>query len=473
MLLFSSLRSRLLRPVFLTLCGAVVVQVVLALALTRGTIGALEQEIQQSLSADAARLLGELQEADVEVRDGLSGLSERMQSDLAEGLAQRLTDEQAQLQTVLERHLKQSGDDLAILLAGVAPAAIWDNDIPALTEFVRMAHQNPAVVFVVYFDADGNQLTRHLNRKDPRVKALLDKGTGRSALDKVLSAAESDPAFYLAKTAINPKGAEIGQVVLGLSTAAIDTELAAFDSRFQALIASTAGLVENGLAATASDSAQMLAARLSAAAEVAEAIDANSQQAVQRSATALLWQISLGLAIAGVLLLIVLTLVLGRQVLRRLGLLVTALRGLSAGHGDLTQRVEIHSADEVGDMADAVNLFLAKLQPIVQEARAIAVQTGAEIDALAARSDAAAAAAERQRDEVAGSLQALAEMTHRAQEENQAMQTALEQVESIRKAACDNEAISEQVGKTIEALGLGVRNSAGVIEKLAKQSEQI
>ena len=31
----------------------------------------------------------------------------------------------------------------------------------------------------------------------------------------------------------------LGQVVLGLSTSAIDTELAAFDSRFQALIAST------------------------------------------------------------------------------------------------------------------------------------------------------------------------------------------------------------------------------------------
>lgn len=50
MLLFSSLRSRLLRPVFLTLLAAVVVQVVVALALTRGTIGALEQEMQESLS---------------------------------------------------------------------------------------------------------------------------------------------------------------------------------------------------------------------------------------------------------------------------------------------------------------------------------------------------------------------------------------------------------------------------------------
>lgn len=473
MLLFSSLRSPLLRPVFLTLCGAIVVQVVVALALTRGTIGALELEIRQSLGSDASRLMGELQAADVEVRSGLSDLSERMQGDLAKGLTQRLTDEQSQLQAVLERHLKQSGDDLATLLAGVAPAAIWDNDVPALTEFVRMAHQNPAVVFVVYFDANGNQLTRHLNRKDPRILSLLEKGSGRTPFDKVLSAAENDPAFYLAKTPISPRGAEIGQVILGLSTEAIETELAAFDSRFQTLIGGTAQLVETGLANTSNDSARVLAARLSAAAEVAEAIDANSQNAVKRSATALLWQISLCLVIAGALLLVALTLVLGRQVLRRLGLLVAALRDLSAGHGDLTQRVKIHCADEVGEMAEAVNLFLARLQPIVQEARDIASQTGAEIGALGTRSDSAAAAAERQRNEIAGSLQALGQMTQRAQHENRAMQAALEQVESIRKAALDSEAISVEVGRTIEALGLGVQESATVIEKLARQSEQI
>jgi methyl-accepting chemotaxis protein len=472
-LLFSSLRSRLLRPVFLTLLAAVVIQVAVALALTRGTIGALEQDIRKNLSEDAARLLGELQSADVEVRNGLRSLSERMKSDLTQGLTQQLTDEQMQLQSVLERHLKQSGDDLAILLAGVAPAAIWDKDTPVLTEFVRMAHQNPAVVFVVYFDADGNQLTRHLNRKDPRVKTLLDKGTGRTAFDKVLSAAQNDPALYLAKTSINPKGAEIGLVILGLSTSAVNTELAAFNSRFQTLIASTANLVETGLAATATESAKVLAARLTAAAEVAEAIDANSQKTVKSSATTLLWKISLGLALTGALLLIAITLVLGRQVLRRLSLLVTALRGLSDGHGDLTQRVEIHSADEVGDMANAVNLFLAKLQPIVQEARAIATQTGIEIEALGTRSGSAAAAAGRQRDEVAGSLQALADMTHHAQQESRTMQAALEQVASIRKSALDNEAISDQVGKTIEALGDGVQSSATVIEKLAKQSEQI
>lgn len=475
MLLFSSLRSRLLRPVFLTLCGAVLVQVLVALALTRSTIDGLEQDIEQSLGEDSARLLHALRSADAEVRGGITNLAERMTGDLSQGLTQQLTEEQKQLKDVLERHLKQSGDDLATLLAGVAPAAIWDNDVPALTEFVRMAHRNPAVVFVVYFDASGNQLTRHLNRQDPRVKALLDKGTGRTAFDKVLSAAENDPTLYLAKTSINPKGADIGQVVLGFSTSAVSTELAAFDSRFQALVAGGAKLVEAGLATTANDSAKIMASGLAAATEVAQSIESNSQKAVERSASALLWKISVALAVTGALLLLAVTLVLGRQVLRRLGLLSTALRGLSAGHGDLTQRVEIHSADEVGEMADAVNVFLAKLQPIVQEARRIAVQTGAEIDTLGhrSRSAAAAAAAERQRDEVAGSLQALADMTQRAQDESRAMQTALEQVASIRKAAVDNEAISEQVGRTIEALGSGVQTSASVIEKLAKQSEQI
>ncbi|WP_409567094.1 methyl-accepting chemotaxis protein [Pseudomonas sp.] len=124
-------------------------------------------------------------------------------------------------------------------------------------------------------------------------------------------------------------------------------------------------------------------------------------------------------------------------------------------------------------MAAAVNQFLATLQPIVREARTIAVQTGAQIDALGSRSEAAAAAAERQRNEVAGSLQALADMSQRAGYESQTMQQALTQVASIRQAARDNETLADTLGRTIEALGQGVQGSAAVIEQLADQSEQI
>lgn len=473
MLLLAALRSRLLRPVFLTLCSAIVVQVLVAVALAKGTIEEMEDQIQRRLAADTERLSGELASASEEVQAGLAGLSKRMQTELAQGLSQRLSTEQAQLREVLERNLKQSGDDLAVTLAGVAPKALWDNDIPALTEFVKMAHRNPAVVFVVYSNAEGKQLTRHLNRQDPRIKALADKGTGRTSFQKVLSAAANDSSVYIARASINPMGAEIGQVLLGLSTVAVDAEVAALDSRFKELVSNSEKLVADGLIAASSDSAKVLATRLSAAGQIAEGVAESSQQTVEAATMKLYWTVTIGLASIGLLLLVVVTLVLKRRVLERMDLLISALRGLSAGHGDLTQRVPVHRTDELGDLAEAVNRFLAKLQPIVREAGAIAVQTGSEIAALGTRSASAESAAGRQRDEVAGSFEALANMTQRAQDESRAMQAALEQVEAIRKATAQNGTISDQLGKTIETLVAEVESGSTVIERLALQSEQI
>ncbi|WP_408636748.1 methyl-accepting chemotaxis protein [Pseudomonas aestuarii] len=124
-------------------------------------------------------------------------------------------------------------------------------------------------------------------------------------------------------------------------------------------------------------------------------------------------------------------------------------------------------------MAAAVNRFVARLQPIVREAGEVAVLTGREIDGLALRSAAAEAAAGRQRDEVAGSLKALAQMAGEAQAESQAMQEALRRVAAIRQSTQDNAAIAARVGGAMEALVLRVGEGAAVIERLARQSEQI
>ncbi|WP_372240106.1 methyl-accepting chemotaxis protein [Pseudomonas sp. R-28-1W-6] len=124
-------------------------------------------------------------------------------------------------------------------------------------------------------------------------------------------------------------------------------------------------------------------------------------------------------------------------------------------------------------MAEAVNRFIAKLQPIVREAGEVAQRTGEEIRSLAQRSASAEAASSRQRDEVAGSLQALEEMAGAAQAENQAMHEAQQRVGAIRQAAHDNAAIAQRVGGLIEALVARVDNGSAVIERLAQQSEQI
>ena len=469
----SLLRSRLLRPVFIALGVALLVQVLVAVALTRSTVTALEADLATRLGVDSQHLSAELEQASREVTSSLDALSSSTRQRLSAGLSSRLEDEQAQLRGTLEKDLKDSANDMAQLLAAVAPRAMWDNDTPTLSEFARRAQRNPNVLFVIYDDAQGEHLTRYLNRDSPQIKALLAKGEGDRAMDKVLNAAKNDPSVYYVEATISPNGVEIGKVLMGVSTAAVERDLAALDKRFSALIVGGEQLVSDSLVGAAADSSAALRTRLQAAQTAATAMAANTSVTVQEAAATLRWRIGLGLALVGFGVLLLLAVVLGRRVVSKLHLLIAALDDLAAGEGDLTKRVQLNSNDEIGDMASAVNRFVDKLQPIVREAGDVAQRTGVEIGALSLRNAGSGKAAELQRDEVAASLKALSQMADEAQAESNAMQAALKQVVDIRVATDENTRTSTQVGNLIEALAGQVDTGAKVIERLAQQSEQI
>ena len=471
--ILSLLRSRLLRPVFVTLGIALLVQVLVAVALTRSTVTALESDLHTRLGADSQKLSAELEQAGNEVKGSLEGLSASTRQRLTAGLSPRLKAEQAQVRTTLEKSLMDSANDMAQLLAAVAPRAMWDSDVPTLSEFARRAQRNPNVLFVVYDDATGQHLTRYLNRENPINKALLEKGQGERALDKVLDAARHAPAVYYLEAPISPNGVEIGKVLMGVSTATIEQDVVALDKRFNGLIASSEQLVSESLQGAAADSAGALRSRLESAQAAAAQMQANTASTVRDAADTLRWRIGLGLAIVGFAVLLLVAVVLGRRVVNKLLLLIAALDDLAAGEGDLTKRVGLTSKDEIGDMAGAVNRFVDKLQPIVREAGDVAQRTGVEIGAMTLRNAGADAAAQLQRDEVAQSLDALSTMADDAQTESQAMQAALQQVMDIRQATDENTRTSAQVGGLIEALAEQVGAGAKVIERLAQQSEQI
>ncbi len=471
--ILSLLRSRLLRPVFVALGIALLVQVLVAVALTRSTVSALERELAQRLGHDSQQLTTDLEQAGQEVRAGLDGLSASTRQRLSAGLSTRLEAEQQQLRETLEGTLKESANDMAELLASVAPRAIWDKDVPVLSDFARRAQRNPNVLFVIYDDAEGQHLTRYLNRQNPINQALLEKGQGERALDKVIEAARRDPAVYMVEASINPNGAEIGKVLMGVSTAGIDQQLAALDQRFAALITSSEQLVGDSLVGAAADSGKTLRERLEAAQGSAAAMQNNTAQTVRDAAAELRWRIGLGLVLVGLGVLLVVAIVLGRRVVSKLRLLIAALDDLAAGEGDLTKRVPLDSRDEIGDMASAVNRFVDKLQPIVREAGDVAERTGVEIGAMTQRNAGADAAAALQRDEVAASLSDLSSMAEEAQAESHAMQAALQQVVDIRQATDENSRTSTQLAGLIENLAGQVDAGSQVIERLAKQSEQI
>lgn len=469
----SLLRSRLLRPVFIALGIALLVQVLVAVALTRSTVTALEADLAARLGVDSQHLSSELEQASRDVTTNLDNLASSTRQRLSVGLSTRLKDEQAQLRTTLEKDLKDSATDMAELLAAVAPRAMWDNDTPTLSEFARRAQRNPNVLFVIYDDAAGEHLTRYLNRESPVIQALLAKGEGERAMDKVLNAAKTDSSVYYVEASISPNGVEIGKVRMAVSTATVEENLVALDKRFATLITSGEQLVSDSLVGAAKESSAALRTRLDSAQAAASAMATNTGAAVQEAAQTLRWRIGMGLALVGLGVLLLLAVVLGRRVVSKLKLLIAALDDLAAGEGDLTKRVKLDSNDEIGDMAAAVNRFVAKLQPIVREAGDVAQRTGVEINAMSQRNAGAGAAAQLQRDEVAASLQALAQMADEAQSESHAMQAALQQVVDIRHATDENTRTSNQVGGLIEALAGQVETGSKVIKRLALQSEQI
>lgn len=472
-MLFSLLRSRLLLPVFIALGLAVLVQVGLALWLTQSAVSGLVGQLTSGLGAESARLSSELNAAEQEMSAGLQALAGNTRERLGKGLSEQLKAEQVQLRQVLEENLKQSGASLAQLLAGVAPKAIWDNDVPALTAFTRIAQRDPSVLFAVFYDAQGQRLTRNFNRSSPRVRELLAAGQGRGALEKLVDAASRDPHVYMVEAVISPMGEPIGKVQLGLSLDAIDRQLTELDGRFAALVGSAGELVDASLAGAAKESAQALKQRLVLAEQATGEMARNGGETVKAAVASLRWDMGLGLTLVGVGVLLALALVLGQRVLSKVRLLEAALDDLAAGEGDLTRRVEIDSRDEIGDMAAGVNRFIAKLQPVVREAGDVAQRTVSEIRGLGVRSAAAEEATSRQRDEVAGSLQALAQMSDDARAESHAMQEALQRVAAIRQAAEDNAAIAGRVNDLIESLVRRVQDGSSVIERLAQQSEQI
>ncbi|AVI86812.1 methyl-accepting chemotaxis protein [Pseudomonas syringae pv. tomato] len=469
----SLLQSRLLRPVFIALGIALLVQVIVAVALTRSTVTALEADLANRLGVDSQHLSSELELASSEVTSSLDALSASTRQRLSVGLSTRLKEEQAQLRATLEKDLRESATDMAELLAAVAPRAMWDNDTPTLSEFARRAQRNPNVLFVVYDDAAGEHLTRYMNRDNPLVRALLAKGEGERAMDKVLNAAKNDPSVYYVEASISPNGVEIGKVRMGVSTATVEENLAALDKRFATLITSGEQLVSDSLASASKDSSTALRTRLQSAQAAGVAMTGNTRVAVQEAAETLRWRIGMGLALVGLGVLLLLAVVLGRRVVSKLHLLIAALNDLAAGEGDLTKRVKLDSNDEIGDMSAAVNRFIDKLQPIVREAGEVAQRTGVEIGVMSQRNAGADAAAELQRDEVAASLKALGQMADEAQSESHAMQAALRQVIDIKQATDENTRTSSQVGGLIEALAGQVETGAQVIERLAQQSQQI
>ncbi|CUA86506.1 methyl-accepting chemotaxis sensory transducer with Cache sensor [Gulbenkiania indica] len=149
-----------------------------------------------------------------------------------------------------------------------------------------------------------------------------------------------------------------------------------------------------------------------------------------------------------------------QRLLRGLFQVRDAMREISQGEGDLTRRIDVTGEDEVAQTAEAFNQFVARLNGMFRELREEAVRLAAGVI------------------EVSGSVERLAEDSHRLADISSSNAAAIEQVtvsvSHIADAARETDTLvratgqaSEESAREMEGISTGMQDTRSAVNDLA------
>ncbi|EPO3675067.1 methyl-accepting chemotaxis protein [Pseudomonas aeruginosa] len=184
----------------------------------------------------------------------------------------------------------------------------------------------------------------------------------------------------------------------------------------------------------------------------------------------------LGMSLAGLVVaalgLLVVWLV-GYGIARPLRQLVGMLDDIAQGEGDLTRRLSSERADELGSIAKGFNTFLGKLQnmigQVVQSVQKVSDSSEHTAD-IAIRTN---QGVQQQLAEIELVATAVHEMTATAQDVARNATHAAEAANHADQAAHQGKQIVESSSAAIQALASEIGRAVGVVQNLAKDSENI
>ena len=178
-----------------------------------------------------------------------------------------------------------------------------------------------------------------------------------------------------------------------------------------------------------------------------------------------------GLLVAGVGLLVIW--LVGRGIARPLKQMVAMLDDIAQGEGDLTRRLSSDRVDELGSIAKGFNTFLAKLQAMITQvvSSVQSVSDSSEHTAdIAIRTN---QGVHKQMVEIDQVATAVHEMTATAQDVARNATQAAQAATHADQAASQGMQIVRETSTSIGALAVEIGKAVGVVQTLAKDSENI
>ena len=121
--------------------------------------------------------------------------------------------------------------------------------------------------------------------------------------------------------------------------------------------------------------------------------------------------ISVVIGVIALLIGTIVVMLVAESVKRSLDLVAASMSKLATGEGDLTQRMDVKSHDEVGRMAEAFNRFMEQLQGIIRQIRANGDALSSSATELSATAAQVADASDKQSDAASSTAAAVEEMS--------------------------------------------------------------
>lgn len=212
--LVKSFRFRLIAPVALALLIMIGGAITFTVIMQAHSSSQLNTQVGNSFAAIDTTIGDDLGSLSTLLGNKLKRMQEKTATALEDSSSEALEAAANSVQQNLRTIRRQSGKDLVQLLALVGTNGVLARDLSALNSYVRSTHSNPDVVFLFYRDANQTPLTRYLNRKNTKLKSLLNKG--RPDIAKIIKAAQDDPDVLTLSHDITSDGDVIGSATLAI-----------------------------------------------------------------------------------------------------------------------------------------------------------------------------------------------------------------------------------------------------------------
>ncbi|EMP56340.1 methyl-accepting chemotaxis protein [Marinobacter santoriniensis NKSG1] len=465
--------SRLLRPVFVILIVVGVVQVLVSQWLITSQVQGLVDTAGNALEESARHVSGSFGDTREEVKARLQTMREQTTQELSAELTRQQEAQQQRMAENVRKAVMSEAQGLANVLAAVAAPMIWDRDIPRLTDLVELADARDSVLFAVYYDQYGKRMTRYVDRKDDRVRALMKQGEGRGAANKVLDAASRDPNVVIISADIKPQGSKIGELKMGLSLEGINSDLATLQKEFSATINGSVTALKNTLESETDQVNQRLQGQLASMDKVTRNRITETVDALNTEANSMALNLSWLTVAAALILIVAVAAVLGGGLLPKVLRLNSAIWDIADGEADLTRRVTLKGKDELTGMAQGMNQFIARIQALVSDVKASAESAVDQARQQGEISQTAVSAVSRQQQEVADVSDTMATMSRSIADVADSIQEVAGSVQTISSESEATAGISRDVRHRLDQVVREVEQAVAAVNEMDSQSNQI